>query len=457
MGFINRSMSFTPGGGNSAEPSASTRLAGEHATLQRGAAGAFVVMIVGAGLGLLSQVVIARILRVDQYGTYALMLGWTSLLATVSQIGLDTVVTRFLPVYAHREDWGSARGLHRGSQALVATISALVATIAFFWLTRRDSPVGDERWLGFLFGFAALPWITAIQQDAAWHRAFKHVAASGAYLGIVRPSLLLLLIGVYWWGAGYRLDLQDACQMYLLSAVLAFIASRIHSARYWPECSRGMASQYDWRVWAKVGAPLALLSFLILACNRIGVLMVGELLGDKSAGPYYVALQIVTLASFGINAVNSILAPMISGLYVANDLATLQKVLRRAAWINLGITAVIVLAIVLAGPWVLTWFGKGFGAARQPMLILLAGESVNAIAGPVGFLMTMTQHERIAVRVFVVGAVVNIGLGLLLIPRFGAVGAAWAGFAGTAIWNFLALLFALVRMRLNPTIFGRLA
>jgi O-antigen/teichoic acid export membrane protein len=177
-------------------------------------------------------------------------------------------------------------------------------------------------------------------------------------------------------------------------------------------------------------------------------------LGDKDAGPYYVALQVVTVASFGINAVNSILAPMISEFYAKNDYVLLRHILRKAAWINVITALALVFALIFFAPRLLSLFGKGFGDAFWPMAILLVGEFVNAFFGPVGFMMTMTGHERTALKVFAVGATVNLGLGLALIPIYGVNGAAFSGLVGTVVWNAIAFLFVRKRLGMNTTIFG---
>src|SRR5215468_4835845 len=92
-----------------------------------GAAGAFAVQVLGAGLGVASHLFIARILGQAPYGTYALMLSWVSLLAAVSQIGQDVAVVRFLPIYLATHQWGLIKGLRRGIGSLVFVISSIVA------------------------------------------------------------------------------------------------------------------------------------------------------------------------------------------------------------------------------------------------------------------------------------------------------------------------------------------
>jgi O-antigen/teichoic acid export membrane protein len=84
-------------------------------------------------------------------------------------------------------------------------------------------------------------------------------------------------------------------------------------------------------------------------------------------------------------------------------------------------------------------FGGEFKAAYPALVVLVAGQFVNAASGSTGFFMNMTGKQRIFSWVIAVAAVLNVMLGLLLIPRWGAVGGAWAATISLAFWNVITL------------------
>ena len=77
--------------------------ASEHALtsrlLRRGASGAFIVSVTGTGLGLLANLAMARLIGRAEYGVYALMFSWVSVLAMIAQAGQDISIVRFVPTY----------------------------------------------------------------------------------------------------------------------------------------------------------------------------------------------------------------------------------------------------------------------------------------------------------------------------------------------------------------------
>jgi O-antigen/teichoic acid export membrane protein len=86
-----------------------------------------------------------------------------------------------------------------------------------------------------------------------------------------------------------------------------------------------------------------------------------------------------------------------------------------------------------------------------PLVIMVAGQLVNALVGPVGLLLTMTGEQKAAVWILGVSAAVGIALGFLLIPTHGIVGAAWATTASRAGWNVAMAVAVWRRMGVRAT------
>ena len=77
------------------------------------------------------------------------------------------------------------------------------------------------------------------------------------------------------------------------------------------------------------------------------------------------------------------------------------------------------------------------------------------MAGAAGFLMTMTGQHREAARIFFAALVLNVILNLVLIPSFGAAGAASATAISKLAWNVALTAYTIVFLGLNPTLFAR--
>jgi O-antigen/teichoic acid export membrane protein len=84
---------------------------------------------------------------------------------------------------------------------------------------------------------------------------------------------------------------------------------------------------------------------------------------------------------------------------------------------------------------------------------LILGRIANAAFGSVGFLLTMTGHERDAMYIFAAASVISVVLNLTLIPSYGLLGAAIATTIVTIIWNSLMFVRAKRLTGIDPTLF----
>jgi O-antigen/teichoic acid export membrane protein len=75
-------------------------------------------------------------------------------------------------------------------------------------------------------------------------------------------------------------------------------------------------------------------------------------------------------------------------------------------------------------------------------MVLLCGELIAAAAGPVGYFLTMTGGQMVATRIEAIASAIAVALALVLIPRYGILGAAIAVAVGSVVrhaWMFVAV------------------
>ncbi|HEY3520621.1 MAG TPA: oligosaccharide flippase family protein [Rhodanobacteraceae bacterium] len=421
--------------------------------LRRGTSGALLVQVGGAGLSLIVNVVLARLVGKTEYGVYTLVFSWMSVLSVFALLGQSSSVVRFVPTYIHRQEWGTLRGLRRGASAIVLLASIVIMLIGAFIVFALRRRLGSNLELTLLVGFLLLPLVTQLGLNGAFFRGFKRAVRSGAYDNVVRPLVLVGLVLVLVLALGWRLTAPGVMAASVVATLVTLVGSEWRLTRVWPAAARGAQPSYDVPAWFKLGRQLFFLAAMGIANNRADVLILGALAGAVVVGPYYAAVRLAALAVYGLSAVNTILAPMIAESYVAGEHDKMAKMVHHAAKLTFVVTMAVALPLAIAGHWILGLFGKGFAeAAYVPLLIILLGQCINATAGPVGFLMTMTRYEREAPWFTGGAALLNVLLSLALIPPFGLIGAAIATAFSTIAWNLTALVFVRRKLGVNPTI-----
>jgi O-antigen/teichoic acid export membrane protein len=132
---------------------------------------------------------------------------------------------------------------------------------------------------------------------------------------------------------------------------------------------------------------------------------------------------------------------LVASAYHRRELRELDHLTRIASRAALGFAAAVAVLLVVAGKPLLAIFGPEFVRAYPALLILLIGGTVNAFTGIVAYLLTLTGRQVPALMIFIGALVLSAVLNVLLIPKFGTVGAAISSSAALAGWNLAMLLY----------------
>ena len=176
---------------------------------------------------------------------------------------------------------------------------------------------------------------------------------------------------------------------------------------------------------------------MILA--HIDVLMIGVILDKELSGIYGIAARISIIISFGLFAINTVIAPKISRLFTEKKIKNLKLLLFRTSRLNLFISCLLLLIIILFNNEILNIFGVEYTRGGVALIILCIGQLINVATGSVGVLMTMTGLESITAKIILFSIVLNIILNSILILYLGIDGAAIATAVTVAAANILML------------------
>ena len=94
-------------------------------------------------------------------------------------------------------------------------------------------------------------------------------------------------------------------------------------------------------------------------------------------------------------------------------------------------------------------FGKGFEGGAWYLRVLSLGQFINVITGCVGYLLTMSGHEKDMRNITVINGVLAIVLALILNPIFGAMGSAISTAIAVAVSNLMAVGMVQKRLGFN--------
>jgi O-antigen/teichoic acid export membrane protein len=399
-------------------------------------------------LTLTTSVLLARQLGDKGYGIYAYAFSLINLMVLPSQLGLPVLLVREMAAYRARAEWARMRGLLLRTSQFTLLISLLwiaAASILAWW---------QEDWLlkgastTFLWALPLLPLLVLNNLRGAALRGLHRVLQGQLPEQLLRPGFFVIALGGNLLFCGSEcLTPTQAMLLHVLATALAFAIGMILLRRNLPQETQYVAPIYDTRSWMLSALPLAFLAGMQVINSQTDIVMLGFFTTANEVGIYWAVVQSAMLVTFTLEAINMILAPRISHLYTIGDRGQLQQMITWSARVILLTALPIGLCLIFFGHIILEEvFGPRFGAGHKALVILCAGQLINAGAGQVGLLLTMSGHERVTAGVMAMAAAVNVILNLVLVPQLGMAGAATATAISLILWN--GVLIFQVRKRL---------
>ena len=423
--------------------------------LARGAASAFVINVLTTGLAFITQILLARFLGPAGYGIYAYVMAWIAVLALCATLGFAPGMLRFVAAYRARAQWSLLRGVVRYALQRVGLAGLAVGGAAAGVVVALGDRLAPELARTLLVGCAMVPAVALMQVRSAIVRAFGGVVSALAPQSLLRHVVLLLVIAISGLVLSLKIEPHGALAAMLLATLVALGALTWSQRRLRPAELATAVIAYQTREWRRAVSILLLMAVIRALLSRADLLILGLLADPAAVGVYAVACRTSELVVFALAAINTIFTPNIAALYAQGDRAGLQTMVTATAWWASLSALVVGLPLFALSGLVLSVFGDAFGSGSLALRILLLGQLINATAGSVDPMLTMTGHERQAAVVLGGAAIGQVALSLALIPGFGAEGAAVANTVSLIGWNLAMAVLVWKKLKIVPSIFGR--
>ncbi len=388
----------------------------------------FVSRLIALFLGFVVQVFLARRLQPENYGILSEASILVSLLALVAALGMPNVSARFLPIYGAQKDFGklaSAARLMLGFPFLLGMILGLLLLL-----------FGDVVAIKFFGDYKLIPIIPIVvmwipftasglvisEVYSGLRRVFGRIALEDIGHGILRlvfASLSAILVGRIAWVAGG----------FFLARFFTLIAGIIYISKYSGIFNKSFRSDISREIFS-FALPVFITDSAWMIMDYADILLLGYFSTPDQVGIYRACHPLADLSRLAIIAFLFGYMPAVSERFALGDHNGTQKLYSSTAILILLLTIPITSFFALFAYEVVPYlFGESYIAGAIPLIILSLGYFVQSATGFNGATLVVYGKLKIKVIVDLAAIFSNIILNVLLIPKYGIIGAA----VGTAM------------------------
>ncbi|MEM7278565.1 MAG: polysaccharide biosynthesis C-terminal domain-containing protein [Pseudomonadota bacterium] len=388
--------------------------------------------------GLLTSVLLARLMGTSGFGVYAYVIACVTLIGLPLQAGLPTLITREVAGLNAVDDRKTVTGLVWRALQFLSIISAVVFCIALFTSGLQSLPVSAQHRSLFLAGGALIVL-------AAWTGFFgAALIGSGKLIAgqlpdaAIRPALFITFVATL--ALSGQMEATPSLVLHCAVAA-ASIAALIAAIRFYGEFRaqlRSLTPRYETQKWLNSMLPLAFFGVTTTLLTQTDLIILGIFNSAATVGVYKVSVVGSMLVAFGLSIVNTVNAPKYAARFTQKDNDGLETLAFDAARLATVFAVALFIVYLVFGAQILTIvFGDEYIGAYSVLIILAAAQLVNCFTGSVGLILNTTNSEGQAAKSLAVAAILNVALNLALIPRFGAIGAAIATGISLTVSNAL--------------------
>ena len=386
--------------------------------------------VLGSLGGFLFSVWVARNLGDAALGRAELFILWVTVGATLLRGGWEGAVVKAFGAWTTHGMGDQIRSAFRRWTGVMVGIG-LVAGVVGSRVFGPDWGFGPSAWVGWGIGaWIVIGWL------AECLRGTGHVSTYALF----QPGWWMLLAGIL-----IALGVDDPAVALMLSAVgMALVA--VLATGWWFRKrfkTAPLAESEPVVEMGRLALPIWIGSVLHLVLSWADTAMLSAWLTETDVAHYRAVFRLAALLTFTQFAVNALGAPTFGALHAAGDVEGLRRTVHRIGWLNTAVAVPGLLFLVALGPWLLSLWGPAFASAEAvtALGILAAAQALNALSGPVMYLLNMTGGERAGLLILALSAAVQVVLGVVLVPDHGLIGAALSAAVGMAVWNGVGLLW----------------
>jgi len=409
----------------------------------------FIGRIIATIFGFFFSLAAARLMGADVYGKLMYVTVIITMLSLITKLGLTQGLVQFVSKLTDKAKKEERNSIISFSFLIVFIFSIFLSIILFIFSEFIAVNIFNNAELTLLLKIMSpiLILLSLIELTPGIFRGLKIVKYQVMGRDLIQSFIRLLAVLILGY-MGYKINGLVAAYYLSMAVSLIYLTYKVYTLNLFGKIKSKFS--YSYKEILIFSAPLLVSSILHYSISKVDIFMIGYFLNTSSVGIYTIALKIGTLSNFLLFSINSMFAPNITTLYYNNQIIKLKKLYQVITKWIFAINLSVFFLFLIVSKDVMNVFGAEFTVGWLALILITAGQVVNAGVGSAGLINIMTGYPKSELYVSIIVFIINVTLNYFLIPIYGIEGAAFASLISIGIMNLLRLYILYNRLEFLP-------
>ncbi len=409
----------------------------------------FIGRVIATIFGFFFSLAAARLMGADVYGKLMYVTVIITMLSLVTKLGLTQGLVQYVSKLTDKAKKEERNSIITFSFLIVFIFSIILSIILFIFSEFIAVNIFNNADLTLLLKIMSpiLILLSLIELTPGIFRGLKIVKYQVFGRDLIQSIIRLLAVLILGY-MGYKINGLVTAYYLSMAVSLIYLTYKVHSLNLFGKIKNKFRNSY--KELLLFSAPLLVSSILHYSISKVDIFMIGYFLNTSSVGIYTIALKIGTLTNFLLFSINSMFAPNITTLYYNNQITKLKKLYQVITKWIFAINLSVFFFFLIVSRDVMNVFGAEFTVGWLALILITAGQVVNAGVGSAGLINIMTGYPKSELYVSIIVFIINVTLNYFLIPIYGIEGAAFASLISIGVMNLLRLYILYNRLEFLP-------
>ncbi len=395
----------------------------------------------------INSVIITRTIGAELYGLFFLGNIIALIGSMIARLGLDYAILRFVALFKGKDQEirifktvKSALLISAIASAAVVIVSVILSPFMAHTIFRKPQLITV-----ILFLAIGIPFTNIIAMVVNLFLGLKEVKYKVLIENLLLPLIKLISI-ILFFQCGMRLS--GVVYANVLSSFVVAVFCLVLINHRFPQIRK--SGYADKKPLLSFSLPILGETILNYIISWIDILILGYFSTSTDVGILGIIYRISIVLVFVQYSFNAIFSPMISELHGTNKLKELEQLFKLQTRWAFSLTLPFLILLIMFPEHIMKIFGDTFVNGALALVIISIGRFFDTVVGASGLMIMMIGKPKINTINSLIILVIKIILNIIMIPKYGLIGAAISAALSVALLDILRVCEVYYLLKIHP-------